>query len=362
MADPLRKVNPGDPQRIPAAAYNAFIDAAREARNRQHNIRAGGPGEGWPAGTVPVKNASGADVGRFGVLGLAGVLYGPDDNLEGFKNQPVLSGETPTADHAGAFVVLLEPVADGKVGLGVVAGAVVVRVNVSNAEHQHADVDAGSTARLASGVAGSAQIAWVEEGTGEKWAVVRLGNRTIAPPGRVHLLNNTAGNRDAYTVLAVTTPVVTPTENAAEFEAAPILTGDAAGATDGGRLAVLTEPIPAGEYGWAVLSGLAVCRLTVTADNESYTYASGADPRLEPTQDGPARILWKEAGAGTKWGLVHLALHTTRCPLGTADYDLLYWDTATETWELLPLTGDSYKVLQRKADATLGYDYVRAHA
>jgi hypothetical protein len=32
MADPLRKVRPGEPLRIPAAAYNAFIDAAHLAR------------------------------------------------------------------------------------------------------------------------------------------------------------------------------------------------------------------------------------------------------------------------------------------------------------------------------------------
>jgi hypothetical protein len=35
MSDALRKVQPGDPLRIPAATYIAFVDAARAHRERQ---------------------------------------------------------------------------------------------------------------------------------------------------------------------------------------------------------------------------------------------------------------------------------------------------------------------------------------
>ena len=46
---------------------------------------------------------------------------------------------------------------------------------------------------------------------------------------------------------------------------------------------------------------------------------------------------------------------------GTADYDILYWKVATKEWKLLPFADAAYKVLQRKADGTLGWDWVRGH-
>jgi len=174
MGDSFQKAKAGDPLRIPATAYNAFIDAARHAQGHEPDIGAGPPGAPRPAGTVTVKNDSGLNVVRFGVLGVTGLLYGPDDSLDGFKNRPVLLGDTPTADHAGAFVVLLQPLTSGGIGLGVVAGVVIVKVNVTDAEHEYADVEDGSAVRLASAVVGSAQILWAEGGTGEQWAVVRL--------------------------------------------------------------------------------------------------------------------------------------------------------------------------------------------
>jgi len=46
---------------------------------------------------------------------------------------------------------------------------------------------------------------------------------------------------------------------------------------------------------------------------------------------------------------------------GTADYDTLYWDNTDKVWKLLAGPDTDYKVLQRKADDTIGWDYVRAH-
>lgn len=49
----------------------------------------------------------------------AGANFTPSDNKDGFKNQAVLAGVTSAADdHAGRFVILLEPLADGKIGRG----------------------------------------------------------------------------------------------------------------------------------------------------------------------------------------------------------------------------------------------------
>ena len=96
MVESLRKVRPGDPLAIPAATFNAFVDAAQDYRNRQHRQERPIPPAGDGSGTIRVKNASGADRDRFAVLGLDVPVFTPTDNLEGFKNEPVLAGVVPT--------------------------------------------------------------------------------------------------------------------------------------------------------------------------------------------------------------------------------------------------------------------------
>jgi len=68
-------------------------------------------------------------------LGVTGIVFGPTDNLTEFKNQPTLTGGIPSgqfhaAGHVGRFVVLLEPIAAGKIGRGVASAFTVCRVNV----------------------------------------------------------------------------------------------------------------------------------------------------------------------------------------------------------------------------------------
>jgi len=178
--DPLRKVRRGEPLRIPADAWNALVDAARLVKERGRDLSASGPVGLCAPGVVSVKNASESDVPRFGVLGIDGVVYGPEDNEEGFKNRCVVKCVTPGRDaHAGKFAILLEPLACGKVGRGLLVGVAPVRINVLDEDHDYADVADQDAARLESCVAGAAQILWKESGTGEKWGVVRLG---LSPP------------------------------------------------------------------------------------------------------------------------------------------------------------------------------------
>ena len=176
MGDHLKKVQSGDPLKIPAATFNTFIDAARDFQartsNRGRNVEPGFR----RSGIVPVKNASGTDCGRFSVLGIDSPVFTPPEGLESFQNQVVLVGATPSESaHAGGFVILLEPIADCEIGMACVDGVVPVQVDVTDTEHEYADLDDGQTGWLASGISGSARILWKETGTGLKWAVVRLG-------------------------------------------------------------------------------------------------------------------------------------------------------------------------------------------
>ena len=173
---PLKKVRKGDPLSFPASAFNAFVGAAEftEATKRS------GGGHFTPqfrqAGIVRVKNDSGADRDRFNVLGIDGPIFTPTDNEDTFKNQVALTGVVPDEDyHVGKFVILLEPIPDGKIGLACLDGVCPVKLDVQDEGHEYADVADAEAGRLKSGLRGAAQILWKEFGTGEKWAVIRLG-------------------------------------------------------------------------------------------------------------------------------------------------------------------------------------------
>jgi hypothetical protein len=174
--DAFKKVQPGQRLEITAEAFNAFLDAARAVR--EHKVFGTDASQFFrQSGIVKVKNASGADQGRFAVLSLTEPIILPADNLDEFKRQVTFEGVVPAKDeHQGKFAVLLEPIAEGKIGLAVVAGVVPVRLKVDpNQLYDRAEIIDGSTQALRNQPHGSARVLWVE-GTGsfERWAVVRL--------------------------------------------------------------------------------------------------------------------------------------------------------------------------------------------
>jgi len=59
MGDPFKKVQRGDPLRIPAETFNTFIDAARDFQNRTQNRQSTHTPELRQTGTLLVKNGSG---------------------------------------------------------------------------------------------------------------------------------------------------------------------------------------------------------------------------------------------------------------------------------------------------------------
>ena len=176
MGDALGKVQSGEKLRIPAAAYNAFIDTALDLRRRQQAAQQNATPEARQTGIILVRNDSGADRGRFDVLGVSGVVITPGDNPDAFKSKVALVGVSPTeAQHAGRFVVLLEPIVSGKIGQACAAGVTIARVDVVDTDHRFADVSDGTAAQLKITQSGAGAILWKESGTGVKWVVVRIG-------------------------------------------------------------------------------------------------------------------------------------------------------------------------------------------
>ncbi len=171
----LQHVQPGQPLAISSSDWNKMTDAARAfqlARFSQTPPPAtAGPDRG--ADLVLVRNDSGSDQERFAVVGIDGPIIGPDDHLDEFKRQVTVSAVTPTADHAGRFVVLAEPLAIGRIGTAWVSGVCAVQVQRDDIDHGHAELAAGQTGHLVSGFEGSARILW-HAGGSTGWAVVAL--------------------------------------------------------------------------------------------------------------------------------------------------------------------------------------------
>ena len=167
----MEKLNKGNV--LTATNWNQLVDAARLAVKQ---VQTGGDVLEWTrqATIVRVRNDSGSDVSRFGVLGVkGGVAITPTDKLAEFQATPVLTTETLAATHAGKFVVAIEPIANGKIGRAVASGVVVCQVSVTTSGDAFAEAGTGV---LTTGATGSALVLYVESGTGTKWAVVRIGD------------------------------------------------------------------------------------------------------------------------------------------------------------------------------------------
>jgi len=175
MGDTMKKVKSGDPLVIPSQTFNSFIDAAQAHKARQQSSSQTDRQAFRQSGIVLVKNASGADRQRFDVLGVDAPIITPTDNEDAFKNKVLLSGSTPTeSDHLGRFVILLVPLADGKVGMACASGVCAVHVDVQHEDHRFADIRDAEASSLQSRESGAATILWKETGTGLKWAVVHV--------------------------------------------------------------------------------------------------------------------------------------------------------------------------------------------
>jgi len=183
--DALKKVRPGDRLRIPAKAYNAFVEAATAHRAGQSSLdRTSQRGHAWQSGIVPVRNDTGADRDRLSVLAIDGPVFAPDNGGgaadDAFIRRVVLKGTTPSRpSDVGWFVITLEPIGAGRIGRACVSGVCPALVKYEEDFHYFADITDGDTGKLTSGERGAAELLWVSGsagGTSAILAVVRLAN------------------------------------------------------------------------------------------------------------------------------------------------------------------------------------------
>lgn len=200
MSDAFRKVQTGDPLKINARAYNAFVDAAvAHAAGGRTGARASR--SPVPAGALRVLNSTSADLPRGAAVelgGLAIAVPGADAALEGV----ILEALLPALGY-GPLVILADPIPVLGVGLAVIDGVVACRITVAHEGHRFADVAIGETTLTTRG-AGRVEILWKEAGVsaepGDKWAYVRrVADGAVRVLARITGSTMLGDNRWAYT-------------------------------------------------------------------------------------------------------------------------------------------------------------------
>lgn len=177
MADPFKHVSPGDSLSIPADTWNHVLDSARAFRSAPG--RTGGrqvPSSLFPALTVLMRNDTGSDRGVGSVLKLGESLVEVDSNNAGIVNaRPAFEGLEPDSTD-NAIGISLDAIPEDAVGRCVVAGVVVVDVNVQDDGHEFAVPVVGNADHLDTAASGSIRILWREAGSsGIRKAIVQMG-------------------------------------------------------------------------------------------------------------------------------------------------------------------------------------------
>lgn len=172
MAD---KKKPGDGLRYPASTWNEFCDAAEDYKRRA----LGGGGNvlqtSWPTDKIKIKNASGSARQRGEILKIGSALYTPltantlpDLHPRNFA----FSGSQITAV-TEQFCVLTDWAATNQVVEAQVSGIVGAMVDIADANHEYATLEATSYT-LVSVASGPHRIVAKPSGTGDKACVVNL--------------------------------------------------------------------------------------------------------------------------------------------------------------------------------------------
>lgn len=171
--DQLRTVAPGSPVDRTARRANMISEATRWAlEKKQGDARQGNQIE--DLATVFVVNNSGADRAKFEIVGIDDATYDPTEPF--FQTRVALNGVEPAAEHIGRFAIYQAPAASTVPAPATISGQTLVKIDMQSEGDPAADVSPGDSTKLISGSSGAAKILWVESGTGEKWALVRLGN------------------------------------------------------------------------------------------------------------------------------------------------------------------------------------------
>ncbi|MBA2480904.1 MAG: hypothetical protein H0V44_09590, partial [Planctomycetes bacterium] len=324
----LTKVSRGQPLRMTAEAFNAFVDAAQAHQAGGQGFGAAGTALTRQAGIVPVRNDSGVDQDRFAILGIDDVLITPGDNLAAFQERVSFSAILPDADvHAQRFCILQDPIAAGSLGRALIAGITPARLAVQADDDAVAAVVTGDSARLETGSDGGARILWKESGVGDRWAVVQIpaGGSAGGDPNLVLQVTQVGHGWLVGDVLRW---------NGGAWDLA-----DAAVTGDGDELAVVGR-IPDADAALLVLWG--ICCLDGLAAHTDYWLDPAVPGTLTPTKPGTdARLILHHAqdrlcvvrpGGGSSSAQRFADLTDVDLSTPPSDGQAAIWDDTSQRW------------------------------
>jgi hypothetical protein len=195
----LDPVNPGQMMRPPAAAWNLLMQMLQWWLNSASGDRGRMPVIPL-SGFVDVRNESGSDVPRFGVLKISALVFNPSAALPAFQaGPPTVKGIAPDGPSpAGGIVILQNGLAAGAPNLirAIASGISPVRLSVTDEGHRYADTAEDDVETLHSASSGPALILAKESGTGTKWGYVILpaGSGAAMAYAKVTAVYNAAGD------------------------------------------------------------------------------------------------------------------------------------------------------------------------
>jgi len=144
-------------------------------------------------------------------------------------------------------------------------------------------------------------------------------------PGIILVENDSGDDLDILSVVGLTVPQPTPTDNEEAFVFHPSLVADAPTLSNNVIYGILQEPIPDGELGKCLVSGFTVCKLKVIQDWHKYArIVDDETAYLESCPTGDAVIQW---AAGTEGGDADYGLVAIK----TGDKPVL-WAKTTTRW------------------------------
>jgi len=134
---------------------------------------------------------------------------------------------------------------------------------------------------------------------------------------RVHNTEESAWAK--YDVVELSGVRVDPDDDEFEWAASYLqMDAETPGEDPGGRIAVLLEPIAAGEVGWAVVSGFVQAVVKQNSSGDRYAEAVDGSRRLETTSDAgaPCEILWMGTADESDEAYAVLRVSNRRAPSG----------------------------------------------
>lgn len=169
MSNARRRVSRGETMAYPATVYNdtlALLEQdAMERFGRGYESEVPDLMRRQRTAYVPIENLSGENCDVGYVLGIDSPIFEPTSSGTGYGayNERVsVVGKRPRVDHIGKYTILVTPIANGKIGIGCIAGPVQTKINLTNTAHTHGEAQPMATRHLRSGFSGSSLILWAD--------------------------------------------------------------------------------------------------------------------------------------------------------------------------------------------------------